>query len=87
MTRKLARFMAATSRGRVKYLDHEPRPKNPLRFALMTARTAANLRGRIKTKASKSRSASRWSVEHAGINRHTSAGVLLAALGILAFHF
>jgi hypothetical protein len=30
---------------------------------------------------------SRWSLEHAGINRHAGTGVLLAALGILAFHF
>src|SRR5205807_3511706 len=30
---------------------------------------------------------SRWSLEHAGINRHAGTGVLLAALGILAFYF
>jgi hypothetical protein len=30
---------------------------------------------------------SRWSLEHAGLDRHVGTGVLLAALGILAFHF
>jgi hypothetical protein len=30
---------------------------------------------------------SRWSLEHAGITRQVGSGVLLAALGILAFHF
>jgi hypothetical protein len=30
---------------------------------------------------------SRWSLEHAGLNRHLATGVLLAALGISAFQF
>jgi len=30
---------------------------------------------------------SRWAVDHAGINRHAGAGVLLPALGILAAYF
>jgi hypothetical protein len=30
---------------------------------------------------------SRWSLDHVGLYRKVGAGVLLAALGILAFHF